>query len=173
MTEQMTHDTDKPPEQEAPPSKSQAKREHKALQELGEALVALSEVELERVPLAEHITGAVRAARSMDRSALRRQIRYLGKLLSRTDAAPVRAAVDEFSRASRRATALHHRLEHMRERLIAEGDAALDDLLEWLPLVDVQQVRQFTRNARRERDASREPRAARALFRYLRTLAAG
>jgi len=65
-----------------------------------------------------------------------------------------------------------HRLEAWRDRLLAEGDAALPELLAEFPGADRQQLRQLIRNAHRERAAQKPPRAARLLFRYLRELAA-
>jgi len=62
------------------------------------------------------------------------------------------------------------RLEAWRERLIAEGDAALDELLAQHPSADRQHLRQLARNARAERDRDRPVQAYRELFRALREL---
>ena len=63
-----------------------------------------------------------------------------------------------------------HRVEHWRERLLAEGDAALAGLLEEHPSADRQRLRQLVRNANEEKLRNKPPRAFRELFRELRAL---
>ncbi|SOO30196.1 conserved hypothetical protein [Xanthomonas phaseoli pv. phaseoli] len=63
-----------------------------------------------------------------------------------------------------------HRVERWRERLLAEGDVALSELLEAYPAADRQQLRQLVRNAIHERAKNKPPRAYRELFQVLREL---
>src|SRR5690606_16549087 len=67
-------------------------------------------------------------------------------------------------------TALLHRAEHWRERLLDDGDAALGELLDEYPHADRQKLRQLVRNVLEERRRNRPPRAFRELFRALRDL---
>ena len=67
---------------EGKPSKTQRKKEVHALQDLGEALVALSEEQLARIALPERLRDAVMEARRITRfEAKRRQLQYIGKLM--------------------------------------------------------------------------------------------
>lgn len=80
------------------PSKSARKREHLALQELGEKLIALNEAQLESLSLDDGLVSAVRGARQMKaRGALRRQKQLIGKLMRRVDPEAIRAALSNFS----------------------------------------------------------------------------
>jgi ribosome-associated protein len=155
---------------DAPPSKSQRKRDALALQVLADELIRLSPSQLEGVPISEDMRDAVGGARELSRGAYRRQVRYLGRLLRDIDVAPIKSAVDALRSASHEDKARLKRLERWRERLMAEGDSAVAALLEEFPGADAQQLRQLLRNARKEHEAGRAPRSFRHLFRFLREL---
>jgi ribosome-associated protein len=77
------------------PSKSARKREYLALQKLGESLIPLQESDLLRLNLDDALLEAVLEAKHMKKhGALRRQKQYIGKLMSRVDPEPIRAAVE-------------------------------------------------------------------------------
>jgi len=81
------------------PSKSARKREHLALQQLGEALIPLQERDLRRMGLDEDLLEAVLDAKRMSRhGALRRQKQLIGKLMGRIDPDPVREALERLQR---------------------------------------------------------------------------
>lgn len=81
------------------PSKSARKREYLALQKLGESLIPLLEQDLLAMGLDEELLDAVLAAKRMSkRGALRRQKQYIGKLMSRVDPEPIRAALERLQR---------------------------------------------------------------------------
>lgn len=153
-------------------SKSQRKRDAKALQALGLELVELNQEQLARLTLPDDLRAAVELARTISqRGGRKRQLQYIGKLLRHTEAEPIREQLDVLRQRGEAATARFHLLERWRDRLIQDDDSAIDEILETLPHADRQQLRQLTRNARRE--AQRQPpsqRSARALFRYLRQL---
>ena len=84
---------------EPKPSKSAQKREYLALQRLGESLIPLLEEDLLALGLDEELLDAVLAAKRMSkRGALRRQKQYIGKLMSRVDPEPIRAALERLHR---------------------------------------------------------------------------
>jgi len=150
------------------PSKSQIKRELHAVQDLAERLVSLPRAELETLALSEVVWAAIEeTARIKDHRALRRHYKRIAKLLAKENMEAVDALTHAQDRLKQEAAARHHRLERWRERLIAEGDAALSDLFDVCPSVDRQQLRTLVRAARRDRERDK-PEAARKLFRFLR-----
>ena len=151
------------------PSKSQRKRDAHALQDLAEALVELADSELARIPMPDALREAVLDAKRMTaRGALARQRQYLGRLMRDIDPEPIREALEAVHARGHAHVAHFHRLERWRDRLLDEGDVALETLMSEHPQVDAQQVRSLVREAARERKAGKPPQAARALFRYLR-----
>jgi len=66
-----------------------------------------------------------------------------------------------------------HRLEAMRDRLLAEDEAALSELIAEHPQVDRQHLRSLVRQARIEKDTpNKPPRAYREIFQLLKDLQA-
>ena len=74
-------------------SRSQVKREFREIHKLGVQLVGLSKNQLNALPLSEETLVALLAAKTMTRTALQRQYRYVASLLSTEDIAAVRAAL--------------------------------------------------------------------------------
>ena len=163
------HNDDLQDDQPQPPSRTARKREAERLQKLGERLAALSPAQLAQIPLPPELYEAVRLAqRIRDRSGRRRQLRLLGKLLRQQDPEPIQEALDRLQMRSAVAIAQHHLAERWRERLLAEGDAALSEFMAQHPTGDGQRLRQLVRAAQQELAAGKPPRAARELFRLLR-----
>jgi ribosome-associated protein len=172
----MNHDdADSFDHESQPPSKSQLKRDAEALQVLGRTLVELPASRfaavMAKLDLPDALREALGACRAINaRGGRKRQLQYIGKLMRGTDAEPIRRALDVLEGKDRAQTAALHRMEQWRERLIAEGDAALAELLNEFPVADRQALRQLVMKARKERDAGQAPAAARALFKALREL---
>ena len=151
-------------------SKTQRKRDMHALQDLGEALVALPASRLAELDLPERLHDAVAEARRISRfGALRRQLQYIGRLMRDIDSSAIAARLDAWNGQSREATAHLHQLERWRERLL-QDDAALEALLADYPQADVPRLRALVRNARREQAEGRPPANFRALFQALKDI---
>ncbi len=164
----MINPPDQPPEEN---SKSQRKREVTALQDLGEELLKLNSGQLEQIPLPDDVRGAIEDALKMSaHGALRRQKQYIGKLMRNVDAAPIQTALDAIKEHGHVSAARFRELERWRDRLLAEGDAAISVFLETYPHVDRARLRTLTRNAQTEQTRGDAPKSARTLFRYLRDL---
>ena len=148
-------------------SKSQRKREALALQALGESLTALPASDLARVPLWPDLQAAVEAGRGLERNALRRQIRYIARLLREGDADAIAQALDTVRSPGRREAARHRRIERLRDALV-RGDKPLGDMHAAVPGLDFQQLRHLVTAARRERDGALGTSGERRLFRFLR-----
>ncbi|MDN3522400.1 ribosome biogenesis factor YjgA [Halomonas ramblicola] len=154
------------------PSKSQLKREMHALQALGERLIAMSPAERARFPLSDDLLAAVEeSGRLRAHEARRRHMQYVGKLMRREDLAAILAVLDELEQEQLRRDHAFHRLEAWRDRLLEEGDGALEAFIADHPDVDRQALRQLIRNARRERERGKPPASARKLFRLIRDTA--
>lgn len=159
------------------PSKSQLKREATAVQTLGRDLVELPAARyaavMAKLDLPDALREAIDVCRDIHaRGGRKRQLQYIGKLMRGIDAEPVRRALEGLAGKDRTEAALLHHVERWRERLIAEGDTALTELLNEYPRVERQSIRQLVIKARKERNAGQPPIAARALFRALRELIA-
>ncbi len=150
-------------------SRSARKRDSEALQKLGTELVKLPDTELARIPLPEDLAEAVSLARRLPKGGgLRRQMQHIGALMRRVDATPIRSALAGLRTEHATAAEALHRVERWRDRLLAEGDAGVDALLEDAPHADGVRLRRLIAEAHHERAQSKPPRATRELFRYLR-----
>jgi ribosome-associated protein len=153
------------------PSKSRRKRDMLELQALGEELLTFPDTLLREMGLPEPLLEALASARRITaHGGRRRQLQYIGKLMRGIDTAPVRAAIASQQQQQGIHTRAFHRLEGLREALIDDVETALDAVLGDFPAADRQRLRRLARQARAERDNHQPPRAARALFRYLREL---
>jgi ribosome-associated protein len=129
-------------------SKTQLKRESHAIQDLGKKLVGLSADQLARIPLDAVILEAVTLAHRIQnkRSALKRHYQFLGKLLRARDTDPIFAALAEFDNESQLSLQKHHRAERWRDRIIEQGNDAIDALVDEITHTDRQKLRQLWRN---------------------------
>jgi len=164
-----TPDTENNLQQE--PSKSQRKRELDELKQLGRELLGFSDDALRQLLLPEALLEALRTAQKIKaHGAQKRQLQYIGKLLREVDDTPIREAIEARDRQHATHTREFHQLEELRDRLLAEGDAALGEAMALFPLADRQHLRKLVRQACREHEQKQPPRASRQLFRYLREL---
>lgn len=155
-----------------PPSKSQLKREMHALQAIGEHIIAMSPAERAHFPLSDTLLAAVdETSRIRSHEGRRRHMQYIGKLMRREDLDAIRAVLDEVEQEEMKRNHAFHRLERWRDRLIEEGDAAVEPFIEAFPEVDRQTLRQLIRNAQREQEQGKPPTSSRKLFRLIRDTA--
>lgn len=153
------------------PSRSQLKRDAEALQKMGAELVKLNKQQLDGIEMPDELRRSINEAQRLtSHGGLRRQMQYIGKVMRHIDVEPIRLGLEKIRNKSLYEKAHLHKLEQWRDRLLAEGDAALGALLEQYPAADSQHLRQLIRQANHERKANKPPRAARELFRSLREL---
>ena len=162
------------------PSKTALKKQMHALQELGEALLALPASRLDAIAMPDSLREALRMAqRTKSHEGKRRQLQYVGKLMRKAEEAgevePLREAVASFQLGHARDALALHQAERWRAELIA-GDEALERWLSAHPDSDAQRLRSLIRNARKDAAAlpdlpgaaPRHGRAYRELFQLLR-----
>jgi ribosome-associated protein len=151
------------------PSKSERKRRSDDLQALGEALIELPDSELSALPLPDALREAVDLARRITKhGGLYRQKQYIGKLMRKLDAEPIRAALEAKRERERVAALRFRRIEQWRDRLIHEGTPAIEQLAAELPQLDRSAVIDLVASARSEQATGGSAHASRALFRLLR-----
>ncbi|MBU6198370.1 MAG: DUF615 domain-containing protein [Xanthomonadaceae bacterium] len=156
------------------PSRSQLRREALDVLKLAQQLAVLSDAQLASLPLADALREEVQRTRAVKQQIARKRAeQFLAKQLRKLDDSeiePLRAALEHGREHARREAAALHRIEQWRERLIADGDAALDELMRQFPSSDRQQLRQLARRARAEREAQKPLHGFHELFRALREL---
>ncbi|HEY5604538.1 MAG TPA: ribosome biogenesis factor YjgA [Gammaproteobacteria bacterium] len=158
--------------QEAPEyvSKSQLKRDMLALQALGEKLLELSATQFAQLDLPDNLRNALLQAKQITKhGAKRRQLQYIGKLMRAADADDIRAQYADLTQQSAKSVQQMHKIEKWRERLLQEGDAAIQALIDEFPGIDRNQLRQLVRTAQQEQSQNKPPKAFRKIFQLLKT----
>ena len=151
-----------------PLSKTKRKAAMQDLQDLGEELIGLNKTRLAQLNLPETLFEAVKEAqRITSNGAIARQRQYIGRLMREIDTAPIADQLARWNGSHQEENAHFHRLEKLRERLLAD-DGALSDYLREHPEADSQQMRTLIRNARKEAEANKPPKSSRELFKLLR-----
>lgn len=154
-------------------SKTEMKTDMDALQKLGEELVELKPSILDKFPLSEDLAQAIKDAQRFKNEAKRRQLQYIGKVMRNVDPEPIQAALDKIRNKHSQATVELHKLEQLRDRVVAEGDAAISDVMEMYPEADRQRLRQLARQANKEKSANKPAKASREIFQILKELKLG
>ena len=150
------------------PSRSQLKRDSQELRDLGEQLVLMANSHLEKITLDSSLLAAIKEARRLKNlDARRRQIQYIGKLMRNIDLTEIRYSIDKLNHQSQTFRQHFAILEQWRDRLIDEGNSAIEEFLIDYPNADRQKIRNLSRQANREKTGS----AKTKLFKYLKELA--
>ena len=155
------------------PSKSELKRLMTQRQKLAEVLAALSSDALKTIPMDEAIKSAIAETNKIKSfEAIRRHKQYLGKLMRFLDDEEldtIQKRLDAIQGVSKAETAKLHHLESFRDRLIA-NDEAFTKMIEQYPDMDIQNMRTLIRNARKEKETNKPPKAYREIFRVLKDM---
>ena len=160
-----------------PKSRSQKKREADAVLELAAGLVDLPRKRLALVSLPAEVRAAVDAARAISsHGARKREIGYVARLLRAAcpEAGEVEAIAEAFASANTgggSGSPQMRRLELWRDRILAEGDGAIEALLDEKPEADRRHLRQLARRAHKSSpETPASTRAGRELLAYLREM---
>jgi ribosome-associated protein len=145
-------------------SKTRRKREARNLQDVGAALVLLSEDQLKRLGLPERLFDAVVACRGITKhEARRRQIQYIGRIMRTVDSAPIAEQLRAIESPSKRDTALLHLAEKWRQEFLDHADGIARFAREF-PEADQDHLLNLVRGAQEEKRASKPPKKFRELF---------
>lgn len=151
-------------------SKTEMKNDMTSLQKLGEELVALKPAALAKFPIPENLAIAIKDAQRFKNEARRRQLQYIGKLMRVIDPEPIQAALDKYNNKHAQATIILHKLEQLRDKVVEEGDSAIEEVMELYPQADRQRLRQLARQAAKEKSANKPPKASREIFQIIKEL---
>ncbi len=149
-------------------SKSEMKRDMEELQKLGEELVALKVAVLEKMPLSDELRSAIQEAQRFKNEARRRQLQFIGKLMRTEDPEPIQAALDKIRNKHSQVTAVLHKLEDLRDRIVSDGDKAINEALDLYPGIERQRLRQLARQAAKEKQNNKPAKAYREIFQILK-----
>ncbi|MEM6290928.1 MAG: ribosome biogenesis factor YjgA [Myxococcota bacterium] len=168
-------------EHEAPPdvfdndvrrSHRQHKQQVDAYARLAKDLVDLAPHKRGALDLPAELEQAIESCVPLRKAARVRELRRIATILRRVDARNLRDQLDSLGSIDRAAVQQEKALERWRERLIAEGDAALSEFVQAYPAADRQQLRQLVRTAGKgERTKGKAVAAYRKLLRELRAAA--
>ena len=152
-------------------SKTQIKKEADDLVALGKRIADLSQDQFEAMPLGDELRDAFKVVRKLSKGgAIKRQFKYIGKLLRSTDVTFINEALERQLDKDRAATSRLHMMEQWRDKLVEQGDAALSEFLESYPQADRQHIRQLQRKATLELEKQKAPAAARKIFQYIKEI---
>jgi ribosome-associated protein len=153
-----------------PASKTQLKRESHAIQDLGKRLVALSTAQRARIPLDEPVLEAIALAHRIQnkRSALKRHYQFLGKLLRARDTEAIFAALYDIDNEGQHSINKHHRAERWRDRILLEGNDAIEALVTEIEAADRQKLRQLLRNYQHAGTDAKRTQHARLIYKEIR-----
>lgn len=149
-------------------SKTEMKREMTALQQLGEKLIPLDKKQLATLKLPERLFDAILAAKKITANgATARQKQFIGKLMRDVDPEPINELLNKLAGLSDRHSAWLHRLERLREGMLADPKV-VENFVNEHPTVEIQQLRQLVRNALKERELQKPAKAFRELFKLIK-----
>ncbi|MYM64626.1 ribosome biogenesis factor YjgA [Pseudomaricurvus sp. HS19] len=155
-----------------PKSRTAIKKEMQALQDLGTQIVELSDKHIAMIPLHGRLGEAIHEARGMKhREARRRMLQYIGKQMRLAEnLEEIQQAFERIQKLGQEHTHIQHLAEQWRDRLLSEGNDAVQEFVSQYSDADVQHLRQLLRNAQKEQKEQKPPATARKLFRYVRDL---
>ena len=153
------------------PNKTQIKKNMAVLFALSEEISELSATQLKFLELPENIYKAVVEVSGMPhKGARKRLLKFITGQLHKVDVEPILEKLARMKNKSADAVREHHIAERWRDKLIAEGNEGLTELLNEQPHADRQLLRQLLRNAQKEAEAAKPPKSSRLLYRYLKNL---
>lgn len=158
-------------------SKTEQKKAMERLQALGERLGLLPAAQLRKMPISETLLGALEELKRLKaHEAVRRHKQYIGKLMRDEDEEAILNVLNPLTSPT-----LNKQLELLIDRLLNQGDPAINDVVRRYPAAERHTLRQHVRATLKELNELNEPGdapadaekpARRKLLMYLREIAA-
>lgn len=127
------------------PSKTNRKKEMHALQQVGARLTEFSESQLNKLNLSDRLRGAIREFQRLPNShgARKRQLQFIGRLMRDYQLDEIERDIENMLQPPR-ATADENRLvDDCCEKILHNGDSAINELLINNPHLERQPLRQY------------------------------
>lgn len=158
-------------DEEQLPSKSQRKREAHLQQALGEQLTQLKPAQLESLDLPESLLQGLAEYQRLPNShgARRRHLQYIGKLMRHVDSETLAAKLSTLESPQVEPEQANP-AAMWSDKIQAEGNAAIQSLLEVQPQLDRQKLRQLHRNLLKAADQKETEKHRKRLLSYLSDL---
>ena len=122
------------------------------------------------MPLDEDLIEAIAMGHKLKgkHEALRRHLQFVGKMMRNRDITEIKAVLDQIHSRNNSTNARLHKLEQWRDKLIADGDDAINAVIGECHTLERQKLRQLVSRVKKEQAANHPPAAFRELFKYLR-----
>ena len=153
-------------------SKSELKRDAKALKELGESLLKYTPQQWQQMALDEELVDALELAVKIKntREGYRRQLQYIGRVLRNCDHEAIVAAMNKLGNTDKSAELALQKLERVRADLLANGMGAINQLVGQYPEFERQKLRQLVKKTltQQQKQPEQTSPAFKELFQYLK-----
>lgn len=151
-------------------SRSQKKREVTKLQKLGESLMELSDDQIKAIDVEKELIDAVLLAKTMKRgNAKKRQLQYIGVLMRKIDHEPIEKALMMLENGISITGKKFSQVEKWRDGLL-DGTIEVEFVIEEMPSIDRQKIRQLIRNCEKEKKAGKPLKSSKKLYQYLKEM---
>jgi len=152
-------------------SRTQKKHAAEAAQDLGERLLDISNKQLQSLNLPENLYDAVQEAKNIKAfGGRKRQLQYIGKLMRNIELDHIVAFFDQLDNKNYALNAKFKNMEDWRDRLVSEGNDAVQAFQAEHPDADTQQLRQLVRNANNKKNEKLALKSKRAIFQYVKEI---
>ena len=111
-------------------SKSELKRQHKQVEAAAKEIAALSDSELGHLQLGPEVVQAVRLCRTLKGGSLKRQIKYVARLLKQGEVDELLNRLTQMKGSRLAENKLHHQAERLRDAIINEALDFRDECLQ-------------------------------------------
>ena len=149
-------------------NKTAEKRDIAEIADMINTFIDMSDADLAQFPLTEKTLIAIRDARKLSKSALRRQRLYINKLLRQSDVDSLQETLTQWQQRHELRNQHFHQLEQWRDQLISGNDNLAEQLLSEYPSIERGELFKLIHAAKREQGTDKPITGARRLFRYLR-----
>ncbi|MCK4710838.1 MAG: DUF615 domain-containing protein [Gammaproteobacteria bacterium] len=152
-------------------SKSQIKRDVNEITDLGIELTQLADSQIKSIPMSDNLFNAIMEYKRIRKhAAIKRQRLYIGKLIRKDDWETIQLHLNQLKAPIQESNAAFKVMEDWRDRMLVEGDKAVNAFTGEFHQAERQKLRQMVKNAIKEKEQERTPANARKLFKYIREI---
>lgn len=139
-------------DQDLPDSKSERKRQMTALQSLGEELLKLKPVHLEKMPLSDKLRDAIATYHRLPNrnEARRRQMQFIGKVMRNEDHDAIKNELEKLLTPDARQAGRSREIERWCVRLSDGDNDTIEAFLSSYPAAERQPLRQLVRRLQQQ-----------------------